>query len=35
MLGRLAPKTDDEADAVRQAGMCVDRIYDRDELVGG
>ncbi|NYD36531.1 fructose-bisphosphatase class II family protein [Actinomycetospora corticicola] len=35
MLGRLAPKTDDEAAAVRHAGMSVDRIYDRDELVGG
>ena len=35
MLGRLAPKTDDEAAAIRQAGMSIDRIYDRDELVGG
>ena len=35
MLGRLAPKTDDEAAAIRQAGMSVDRVYDRDDLVGG
>ena len=35
MLGRLAPKTDEEADAIRGAGMSVDRIYERDELVGG
>jgi fructose-1,6-bisphosphatase II len=35
MLGRLAPKTDEEADAVRAAGMDLDRIYDRDDLVGG
>jgi fructose-1,6-bisphosphatase II len=35
MLGRLAPKTDEEADAVRAAGMDLDHVYDRDELVGG
>ena len=35
MVGRLAPKTDDEAAAIRHAGMSADRIYDRDELVGG
>jgi fructose-1,6-bisphosphatase II len=35
MLGRLAPKTSEEADAIRGAGMSVDRIYERDELVGG
>jgi fructose-1,6-bisphosphatase II len=35
MLGRLAPKTDDEADAVRRAGMDIDHVYDRDELVSG
>ena len=35
MLGRLAPKTDDEAAAIRQAGMSIDRIYGRDELVAG
>lgn len=35
MQGRLAPKTDDEADAIRNAGMSVDRVYERDELVGG
>src|ERR1700712_3050424 len=35
MLGRLAPKTDDEADAIRTAGLSVDRIYEREELLGG
>jgi fructose-1,6-bisphosphatase II len=35
MLGRLAPKTDDEAAAIRNAGMSVERIYERDELVAG
>jgi fructose-1,6-bisphosphatase II len=35
MLGRLAPQGDEEADAIRAAGMSLDRIYDRDELVAG
>ncbi|WP_243795128.1 class II fructose-bisphosphatase [Saccharopolyspora gloriosae] len=35
MLGRLAPQREEEADAIRAAGMDVDRIYVRDELVGG
>lgn len=35
MVGRLAPKTADEAAAIRAAGMSIERIYDRDELVGG
>ncbi len=35
MLGRLAPQRDEEAEAIRAAGMDLDRIYDCDELVGG
>jgi fructose-1,6-bisphosphatase II len=35
MLGRLAPQRDEEADAIRAAGMDLDRIYDGDELVSG
>lgn len=35
MLGRLAPKTSEEAAAIRAAGMSVERVHDRDELVGG
>jgi fructose-1,6-bisphosphatase II len=35
MLGRLAPQRDEEADAIRAAGLSLDRIYDRDELVTG
>jgi fructose-1,6-bisphosphatase II len=35
MLGRLAPQRDEEADAIRAAGMDLDRIYTCDELVGG
>ncbi|MBC3194859.1 class II fructose-bisphosphatase [Pseudonocardia sp. C8] len=35
MLGRLAPQRDEEAEAIRAAGMSLDRIYDRDELVAG
>lgn len=35
MLGRLAPQRDDEADALRAAGMDIDRIYRCDELVRG
>ncbi|GAY08618.1 class II fructose-bisphosphatase [Pseudonocardia sp. N23] len=35
MVGRLAPQRDEEADAIRAAGMSLDRIYDRDELVSG
>lgn len=35
MLGRLAPQREEEADAIRAAGMDVDRIYACDELVGG
>ena len=35
MLGRLAPKTDEEADAVRAAGMDLGHIYPCDELVHG
>ncbi|ODU25424.1 MAG: fructose-bisphosphatase, class II [Pseudonocardia sp. SCN 73-27] len=35
MLGRLAPQRDEEADAIRAAGMSLDRIYECDELVAG
>ncbi|MBB3663905.1 fructose-1,6-bisphosphatase II [Prauserella sediminis] len=35
MLGRLAPQRDEEADAIRAAGMSLDRIYSCDELVAG
>jgi fructose-1,6-bisphosphatase II len=35
MLGRLAPQRDEEADAIRAAGMSLDHIYDCDELVAG
>lgn len=35
MLGRLAPQRDEEADAIRAAGMDLDRIYNCDELVSG
>lgn len=35
MLARLAPQRDEEADAIRAAGMSLDRVYDRDELVAG
>ncbi|GAB3165533.1 class II fructose-bisphosphatase [Amycolatopsis stemonae] len=35
MLGRLAPQRDEEADALRAAGLSLDRIYDCDELVSG
>jgi fructose-1,6-bisphosphatase II len=35
MLGRLAPQRDEEADAIRVAGMSLDHIYDCDELVAG
>ncbi|NBH08605.1 class II fructose-bisphosphatase [Amycolatopsis sp. SID8362] len=35
MLGRLAPQRDEEADAIREAGMSLERIYDCDELVAG
>lgn len=35
MLGRLAPQRDEEADAIRAAGMSLDRVYDCDELVTG
>lgn len=35
MLGRLAPQRDEEADAIRAAGMDIDRIYNCDELVSG
>lgn len=35
MLGRLAPQRDEEADAIRAAGMSLDRVYTCDELVAG
>jgi fructose-1,6-bisphosphatase II len=35
MLGRLAPQRAEEADAIRAAGMSLDRVYERDELVTG
>ncbi|SFS98837.1 class II fructose-bisphosphatase [Saccharopolyspora flava] len=35
MLGRLAPQRREEADAIRAAGMDLDRVYTCDELVGG
>lgn len=35
MLGRLAPQRDEEADAIRAAGMSLDRVYDCAELVAG
>ncbi|TNC21319.1 fructose-bisphosphatase class II family protein [Amycolatopsis alkalitolerans] len=35
MLGRLAPQRNEEADAIRAAGMSVDRIYECRELVAG
>jgi fructose-1,6-bisphosphatase II len=35
MLGRLAPQRDDEADAIRAAGMSLERVYTCDELVAG
>ena len=35
MLGRLAPQREDEAAALRAAGLDIDRVLTRDELVGG
>ncbi|RZT85806.1 fructose-1,6-bisphosphatase II [Pseudonocardia sediminis] len=35
MVGRLAPQRDEEADAIRAAGMSLDRVYDCEELVAG
>lgn len=35
MLGRLAPQRDEEADAIHEAGMDRNRIYNCDELVSG
>ncbi len=35
MQGRLAPQKDEEAEAVAAAGLDVDRVYDRDEIVRG
>jgi fructose-1,6-bisphosphatase II len=35
MLGRLAPQRDDEAAAIRAAGMSLDRVYDGTELAAG
>ncbi|MCG3752578.1 MULTISPECIES: class II fructose-bisphosphatase [Amycolatopsis] len=35
MLGRLAPQRDEEADAIRAAGMSLDRVYECDELAAG
>lgn len=35
MLGRLAPQRAEEADAIRAAGMSLDRIYTCDDLVTG
>ncbi|GAA2361188.1 class II fructose-bisphosphatase [Saccharopolyspora halophila] len=35
MLGRLAPQCEEEAAAIRAAGMDQDRIHTCDELVGG
>ncbi|WP_307832085.1 fructose-bisphosphatase class II family protein [Prauserella cavernicola] len=35
MLGRLAPQRSEEADAIRAAGMSLDRVYDCDALVAG
>ncbi|MHC1560731.1 class II fructose-bisphosphatase [Actinomycetospora sp. C-140] len=35
MLGRLAPKTAEEAAAIRDAGMSIEQVYDRDDLVSG
>ncbi|AIJ24608.1 MULTISPECIES: class II fructose-bisphosphatase [Amycolatopsis methanolica group] len=35
MLGRLAPQRAEEADAIRAAGLSLDRVYDCDELVSG
>ncbi|MEV4734921.1 class II fructose-bisphosphatase [Saccharopolyspora sp. NPDC049426] len=35
MLGRLAPQRAEEADAIRAAGMDLDRIYTCDELASG
>ncbi|MDR7304577.1 class II fructose-bisphosphatase [Haloactinomyces albus] len=35
MLGRLAPQRNEEAEAIRAAGMDLERIYTCDELVGG
>jgi len=35
MLGRLAPQRAEEADAIRAAGLSLDRVYDGDELVSG
>ncbi|GAA3585278.1 class II fructose-bisphosphatase [Amycolatopsis ultiminotia] len=35
MLGRLAPQRAEEADAIRAAGMSLDRIYNCAELVTG
>jgi fructose-1,6-bisphosphatase II len=35
MLGRLAPRTDEEAAAVRGAGLSLERVLDRDDLVSG
>ncbi|MGW4483821.1 fructose-bisphosphatase class II family protein [Amycolatopsis sp. NPDC004368] len=35
MLGRLAPQRPEEADAIRAAGMSLDRVYECSELVTG
>ncbi|MFE5570767.1 fructose-bisphosphatase class II family protein [Amycolatopsis japonica] len=35
MLGRLVPQREEEAAAIRAAGMSVERVYERDELVAG
>ena len=35
MLGRLAPQRDEEAAAIRAAGIDVDRVLGRDDLVRG
>lgn len=35
MLGRLAPQRTEEADAIRAAGMSLDRVYECSELVAG
>jgi fructose-1,6-bisphosphatase II len=35
MLGRLAPKTAEEAGAIRDAGMSIEHVHDRDDLVSG
>ena len=35
MLGRLAPQKEDEADAIRESGMDLDRVLARDDLAAG